>query len=336
MTTRLRILLLGNSGQLGGELERALGKLGGLTTLDYPQIDLARDEELREAIRGAAGRGGSPGGARPLDLIVNAAAYTEVDRAESERDLALAVNGRAPGILAEEARAMGAALVHYSTDYVFDGAKGSAYVETDPANPINTYGESKLAGERAVSEVGGAHLILRTAWLYSLRRPSFVTKVLRWAADARIKDASGRLRIVDDQVSNPTWARALAEATARVLAAGLAEAGAAQSITDWIAERSGTYHLAGDGCASRFEWAEEILLLEEGTGTREALRLLRAKTADFPAPAARPLRSALDCSKFLRAFGFKLCPWREALARAFREAEIFCPDGPEIASGRKG
>jgi dTDP-4-dehydrorhamnose reductase len=336
MTVRSRILLLGNSGQLGWELERALGELGGVTALDYPEIDLARDKDLRSAIRHAAGREGSASATRPFDLIVNAAAYTDVDRAESERDLAVAVNGKAPGILAEEARAMGAALVHYSTDYVFDGAKGSAYVETDQPNPLNAYGGSKLVGERAVSDVGGAHLIIRTAWLYSLRRPSFVTKVLRWAADARTKGASGRLKIVDDQISNPTWARALAEATVRALAAGLGESRKARGIADWIAERSGIYHLAGDGCASRFDWAEEILMRGEGTGAREALSLLRAKTADFPSPAARPLLSALDCAKFLGTFGFKLSPWQEAMTRAFREAEMPLPEGQGNASGREG
>jgi dTDP-4-dehydrorhamnose reductase len=146
------------------------------------------------------------------DLIINATAYTDVNKAESEVDLAMAINGIGPGILAEEARKLNCALIHYSTDYVFDGTKNRPYIETDLTNPLSVYGQTKLAGENAVRDVGGAYLILRTSWVYSLRRPSFVTKVLQWSRE------NETLRIVDDQVSNPTWARSLAESTGFVVA----------------------------------------------------------------------------------------------------------------------
>ena len=169
----LKILLLGNTGQVGWELNRTLLTLGELTALDYPQIDMADPDDILRVVR-----------ENEPDLIVNATAYTNVDKAESEQGLALAINSMGPGILAEEARQLNAAFIHYSTDYVFDGTKGEPYTEEDEPNPINVYGETKLAGERVIQDVGGAYLIFRTSWVYSLRRPCFVTKVLKWAAGA--------------------------------------------------------------------------------------------------------------------------------------------------------
>ncbi|HMA55094.1 MAG TPA: dTDP-4-dehydrorhamnose reductase, partial [Acidobacteriota bacterium] len=241
----MRILLIGSTGQLGWELEKTLAPLGELTALDYPDLDLSQADGVRRFLR-QKGR---------FQVIINAAAYTDVDRAESELGRATAVNAVAPGILGQEARDLGAAFVHYSTDYVFDGAKGSPYAETDSPAPLNAYGRTKLAGERAVTGAGGAYLIFRTSWVYGLRRDSFVTKVLEWARSQRT------LRIVDDQVGNPTWARSLAEATGRVL--GLAMDGRAtgagqaspERLRDYISERAGLYHLAGDGFATRLEWA---------------------------------------------------------------------------------
>lgn len=320
----LQILLIGNSGQLGWELERVLAPLGKVLAVDYPDVDLADEKSVRRTVRESG---------RP-HVIVNAAAYTAVDRAESEKEQAIAVNEGGPGVLAEEANEIGAAFIHYSTDYVFDGAKGGPYVETDAPKPLGVYGESKLAGERAVERVGGAYLILRTAWVYSLRGDSFVTKVLRWSRE------QPRLKIVDDQVSNPTWARALAEATARMLSktgegtikggnGGTAPTSKGPASTSqnrdtahisdvyrWIAERAGIYHLAGDGWASRLEWAGEILRLDPGAAGHLTRELLPAKTADFPTPAKRPLFSALDCGKFESTFGFRLPPWKDALRRA--------------------
>ncbi|HEX7972943.1 MAG TPA: NAD(P)-dependent oxidoreductase, partial [Anaerolineales bacterium] len=160
----LKILLLGKNGQLGWELRRTLAPLGEVTALDYPEIDLTRAESIEQVVLDA----------RP-QVVVNATAYTAVDRAESEAEVAFAVNGRAPAVIAQAAAALGAALIHYSTDYVFDGTKGGAYLESDPAHPLGVYGQSKLAGEQAVQQVGGNSLILRTSWVYSLRRDSFVT-----------------------------------------------------------------------------------------------------------------------------------------------------------------
>ncbi len=201
------------------------------------------------------------------------------------------------------ARALGAALLHYSTDYVFDGTKGKPYKEKDLTGPLNVYGLSKLAGEQAIQAAGGDSLILRTAWVYSLRQGGFVTKVLEWARK------NPELRVVDDQVSNPTWARSLAVATTRILKRG----------RDYLAAHKGLYHCAGGGRASRYEWAKAILELDPRRAEQTARQLLPARTEDFPMPAARPLFSALDCSRFEKEFGLKLPPWRDALKSAMRE-----------------
>lgn len=289
----MRILLLGKNGQLGWELQRTLATLGEVIAVDYPEIDLAQEGAAQKAVRQA----------RP-QLIVNASAYTAVDQAESEEELAYAVNTRAPGELAKGATSLGAALIHYSTDYVFDGSKGSPYIESDTPNPLNVYGRSKLAGEQAIEHIGGAHLILRTSWVYSLRRDSFVTKVLQWSR----KQPS--LRIVDDQVSNPTWARMLAETTAQLIA----KAGGDPS--GWLGERLGLYHLAGDGYASRLEWAQAILSHDPHKEEQVTREILPAHTADFPTLAQRPLFSALNCDKFAHTFGLCLPGWEDALRMA--------------------
>lgn len=289
----MRILLLGKFGQLGWELTRTLAPLGEVVALDYPDIDLIQNHTIQPLVQET----------RP-QVIVNATAYTAVDRAESESERAYAVNGLAPGILAEAARACDAALLHYSTDYVFDGEKGSAYVETDAPNPLSVYGLSKLAGEQAVVEAGGAYLILRTSWVYSCRRDSFVTKVLEWSR------RNQTMRIVTDQVSNPTWCRMLAEVSAQLLAMGGGDA------FTWLQERRGVYHLAGSGITSRFEWAQAILKLDPRPQEQICLELQPALTAEFPAPAQRPLYSALNCDRFTRTFGLRLPGWETALQLA--------------------
>lgn len=293
----MRILLLGYIGQLGWELRRTLAPLGELRCLDYPEIDLKQAEGLREAVRGY----------RP-DLVINATAYTAVDRAEAEPEIAMQINARAPGRLAEEAAALGIGLVHYSTDYVFDGAKGEDYRETDPPNPLGVYGRSKLEGERLIQQVGGSYLILRTSWVYSLRRDSFVTKVLGWSRQ------QPTLRVVSDQVANPTWARMLAEITAQLLAKG------AEDLPGWLAERRGLYHLAGSGRASRLGWAQSILKLDPRREEQLVKELQPALTSEFPAPAQRPLFSALNCDLFAHTFGLRLPAWEDALRLAMEEA----------------
>jgi dTDP-4-dehydrorhamnose reductase len=214
-----QILLIGKNGQLGWELHRTLATLGELTAVDYPEIDLECPESGRDLIRQIHPQ-----------VIVNAAAYTAVDQAETEQERAWKINALAPGMLAEEARKLNALFIHYSTDYVFDGTKGAPYVEEDAPNPLNFYGRSKLEGERLVQEAEGVSLILRTSWVYSLRQQGgFVGKVLQWSRQQET------LRMVDDQIGNPTWARMLAEITSQVLARG----------EKYIHERTGLYHLCG-------------------------------------------------------------------------------------------
>ena len=289
----VRILLIGKWGQLGWELQRALSPLGEVTAVDYPEIDLVNERQVREMVRVH----------RP-QVIVNASAYTAVDRAESEPDIAMAINAQAPGILAEEALRLGAALIHYSTDYVFDGRKGSEYLESDSPNPLGIYGRSKLEGERLIQTARGVFLILRTSWVYSLRRDSFVIKVLQWSRQQQV------LRVVSDQVSNPTWARMLAEATTLLLAKG------GDGWKDWLSERRGLYHLAGSGYASRLEWAQAILKCDPRKDEQVTHELRPALTADFPTPAQRPLFSALNCDLFAQTFDMHLPPWEKALRLA--------------------
>jgi dTDP-4-dehydrorhamnose reductase len=289
----MRVLLLGENGQLGWELRRSLATLGLITALDYPQIDLTKLEQARRVIKRI----------KP-QVIINATAYTSVNGAESEPEVALAINRDAPSIIAEEAKALGAAFIHYSTDYVFDGKKSEPYVETDLPNPVNTYGQSKLAGEHEITNIGGTYLILRTSWLYSLRGETFVNKVLKWSRQYET------LRIVEDQVGSPTWCRMLAEATAQVLVMGGVE------LVGWLAERRGLYHLAGEGYVSRYEWAQEILRYNPNPQEQVTRHVLPSLTSEFPTPAQRPLFSALNCDRFYKTFGICLPDWRDALRLA--------------------
>lgn len=289
----MEILLLGKNGQLGWELQRALAPLGHILALGSEDLDLQKIEEVRGAIQKA----------RP-QILINAAAYTAVDTAESDADRAFTINSRLPGILAEEVESLHAVLIHFSTDYVFDGTKGSPYIEEDAPKPVNVYGASKLEGEKAIKAVGGSFLIFRTSWVYSLRRDSFVTKVLHWARNNQ------QIRIVDDQIGCPTWSRALAETTAMLLAR------AGTSPLPWLAARSGIYHLAGDGYASRRVWAQKTLELDPHREEQICQQVLPASSSEFPTPAKRPLFSALSCAKFANTFELKLNPWDEALRLA--------------------
>ena len=291
----MNILLFGKNGQLGFELNNTLTSLGNIEALDYPEIDISQPESIRPVI-----------GAIQPDVIVNAAAYTAVDKAESEPDLAYALNRDAPAVLAEEALLLHSTLVHFSTDYVFDGTKGIPYREDDVPNPLNTYGKSKLDGERAIETIGGSYLIFRTSCVYSLRKTSFVTNVLQWARESKT------LRIVTDQVGNPTWCRSLAEATTQVLAKGK------KDIVNWTRERSGLYHLAGDGHASRYDWASEILKNDPQKDEQAAQYIEPALTKEFPAPARRPLFSALDCCRVSDTFDIRLPDWKIALVQAMK------------------
>ena len=289
----MKILLIGNHGQVGWELNRSLRPLGLVHPVDYPEIDLAKPDSLRDLV----------GNLNP-QLIVNAAAYTAVDQAEEESNLAMAINGVAPGILAEEAKRIGAVLVHYSSDYVYDGTKGEPYQESDLPNPLSVYGWSKLAGDQNIQQVDGTYLIFRTTWVYSLRQGGFVQKVLGWARQNKT------LRIVSDQIGSPTWARMLAEATAQVLAKG------GRNLLSWTKERKGLYHFGGSGAVSRLNWAKAILKYDPNPDEQIVKDVLPALTKDFPTPAQRPLNSPVNCGLFEDTFGLTLPDWEISLKLA--------------------
>lgn len=287
----MRILVLGSTGQVGFESLRTLSPLGEVIGLDYPDVDFTNPDRLAQTVAEIGPQ-----------VIYNAVAYTAVDKAESEPEKVRLINATTPGVLAETAAKIGAVLVHYSTDYVFDGIKGCPYLETDAPNPLSVYGQTKLEGEQAVAAADCAFLILRTAWVYSSRRDSFVSKVLQWSEDR------SSIRVVVDQVSNPTWARMLAETVALLLARG------GDRLFDYVYTRRGVYHLAGGGSASRLDWARAIL--DNRPASAPPVEVLPALTSEFPTPAARPLHSVLDCEKFGQAFGLQLPPWQQALRMA--------------------
>ncbi len=282
---RPTILVTGARGQVGGELVRLLAPYGEVVGTDLESLDLGDVDAVRTALRGA----------KPA-LIVNAAAYTAVDLAEKEVDLAYAVNARAPGVLAEEARRLGAVLVHYSTDYVFDGARTTPYPEDAPTGPLNVYGASKLEGERAIAAVNVPALVFRTSWVYGLTGRNFLLTIRRLAGER------DELRIVADQAGVPNWSRTLAEATTRIVAMGLPA----------MAERAGLYHLSSTGATTWHAFAQAIV------GVAAKPRIVPITTAEYPTPARRPAYGVLATARFERTFGFALPDWREDLDRCLR------------------
>ncbi len=288
------ILLTGSHGQVGWELRRTLAPLGRVVALDAAELDLAQPAAIRDTVRAI----------RP-DIIVNPAAYTAVDKAEGEPALAQAVNGDAPGVLAEEAKALGAWMVHYSTDYVFDGEKQGAYLETDAPNPQSVYGRTKLAGEEAVRAAGAKHLILRTSWVYGSRGHNFMLTMLRLGRERK------ELRVVNDQVGAPTWCRSLAEMTAQILVQ-LHRPGMAAS------EVSGTYHMTSSGSVSWHGFAAEILAQ---SGITPLPALLPIPSSDYPTPATRPKNSVLSNDKLQRTFGLAAGDWRDNLGLCMEELQ---------------
>lgn len=280
-----RLLLIGRNGQVGWELQRALMSFGELTALDRTQLDLANTDDIRRTVR-----------ALKPNVVINASAYTAVDQAETETALAMAVNGTAPGILAEEARRLGALLIHYSTDYVFDGAKPTPYSETDDCRPLNEYGRTKRAGEEAITAAGGAHLILRTSWVYGARGKNFLRTMLR------LMNQRDELRVVDDQRGAPTWSRAIAEATLHALAVWQRAGGVA----------AGVYHLTAGGVTSWHGFAQAILA--HGLPARQTtVRLVPIKSADHASAARRPANSVLSNAKIAEQFGICLPDWQAML-----------------------
>lgn len=286
----MKILLTGRNGQVGYELERSLQGLGEVVALDRNAVDLERPTQLRDAIRAV----------RP-DLIVNPAAYTAVDKAESEPEVAVRINADAPALMAEEARRIGAAMIHFSTDYVFDGCKQVPYVEDDRTGPVNVYGRTKLAGERAIAASGVAAMILRTSWVYGARGRNFMVTIRRLAAERE------ELRIVGDQLGAPTWCRTIAEATAQIVA----QSAAAPDRQQWWSEKGGTYHLSAQGETSWYGFTQAIMAR---AGLARPPQVLSIATSDYPTPARRPSYSVLSCERLSQEFGLRLPHWEQGVA----------------------
>lgn len=286
----MRILVTGRNGQVGDALTRLLPGLGEVIALDRSQLDLADPDALRSAMREL----------QP-SIVINAAAYTAVDAAENDEAMAFRINAQAPRVLAEEAERLGAALIHYSTDYVFDGSKDGEWLEDDATAPLSAYGRSKLAGEQAITDVGGTHLILRTSWVYGLHGKNFLLTMLKLA---ETRDA---LSIVDDQIGAPTWSQTIAEATLSIIR----DAGEPAQ----LAPLSGIYHLCAGGYSSWFGFAQAIFA-DSSIAKKPILHPIT--TAEYPTPAKRPKNSRMNTDKFRRAFG-DLPAWEDALATCLRQ-----------------
>jgi dTDP-4-dehydrorhamnose reductase len=288
------ILLIGKNGQVGWELQNTLLPYGNLVALDRTQLDLTQADDIRRTIREV-----SPA------IIVNAAGYTTVDKAEEEAALAMMVNATAPGVLAEEASRLDALLVHYSTDYVFDGTRLAPYVEEDEANPVNVYGKTKLAGEQAIRATGCKHLILRASWIYSARGTNFVLTMLR------LGRARKEIAVVSDQIGSPTSARELAKTTAELLEKVIRPH-----------EQSGLYHLSASGYASRFEFAKKIIDTAKmlSGNPSEWADIVATTTENYPLPAARPLNAATSKEKIKRIFDVKMPSWDSQLDFFMRDS----------------
>jgi len=280
----VKVLLTGPTGQVGSHLSRLTAALGQSLAVGRDRMDLARPDTIREVIREA----------RP-DVIVNAAGFTHVDHAEAQPALVWAVNAVAPGVMAEEAKRLGALLVHYSSVYVFDGTAAGAYTEADAPNPINEYGKSKLAGEHAIAAVGAVALILRASWVYDVRGRNFVNTMLRLAAECE------ELRVVDDQRGSPAWARSIAEVTVAILRNPAR-----------VRDAAGIYNLASRGSVTRYDFTRRTLDLTREERTAQP-RLTRIKTSDFPLPAARPLNSVLDTARLAASFSVPIDDWETQL-----------------------
>jgi dTDP-4-dehydrorhamnose reductase len=285
-----RILLTGADGQLGHELQQTLAPLGEVIALTRQELDLSQGEQIRQLVQQI----------RP-SMIVNSAAYTAVDKAESEVELAQAVNGTAPKIMAEEAEKIGALLLQVSTDYVFDGQKNTPYLETDPTHPLSSYGKSKLAGEIGIQQVTDNYLILRTAWVYGVYgKGNFVKTMLRLGQDRE------ELRVVADQVGSPSWAKDIAEAIAQLL----------QS------ETTGIYHFTNSGVVSWYDFA--IAIFEEARALGFPLKVQRVipiTTADYPTPATRPAYSVLSGKKITDTLGDYPPYWRDSLRKMLKQLQ---------------
>jgi dTDP-4-dehydrorhamnose reductase len=292
----MEIVLLGSAGQVGLALMGTLGNFARVTGYDIDTLDVGNVNAVREVLRAA----------RPA-VVVNAAAFTDVDGAERDEVTAARVNGDAVAAMGDECRKLGAGLIHYSTDFVFDGKASRPYREDDPPAPRCAYGRTKLLGEQALAASGAPAIILRTAWVYSPRRRSFVTSILKAARERET------LRVVSDQVGNPTFAGDLAGATALLLY------GMRKDPFGAIDDAKGLYHLAGGGWTTRFELAKAAIASDPNAAEHKVREVLPVPSTEYPLPAARPAFAPLDCEKIQRRFGVGLPAWQEALARSLRQ-----------------
>ena len=293
----MKILLTGKNGQVGFELQRALAPLGEVVAVDHQECDLADADAIRRLVAEV----------KP-QVIINPAAYTAVDKAEAEPELAQAINAIAPGVFGEEAARLGALVIHYSTDYVFDGSKPGAYLETDATNPQSVYGKTKLAGEQALQASGADHLIFRTSWVFGAHGANFAKTMLRLAAE---RDG---LKIVADQFGAPTSAALLADVTAQVLGRYKREGRAGFPF--------GLYHLVAGGCTTWHEYAQTVVRAALAAGKPLKLTaddILPIATADYPLPAPRPSNSRLDTSRLRQSFGLELPDWQRGLDHVLQQ-----------------
>lgn len=301
--TPKQILVTGaKHGQVGWELCRTLSTLGNVIAVDQADADFTKPEELKKLVHSV----------HP-DIIVNAAAYTAVDKAESEPELAMAINGIAPGVLAKAGEECGAIFVHYSTDYIFDGTNSNPYTEEDLPNPQNVYGQTKLAGENSVRENSEAHFIFRTSWVYGSRGKNFLLTMLKLGMER------DHLNIVSDQIGAPTWSRTIAEATAQVLI---------QTLSSADSRTWGTYNLTNREATSWHGFAEAIFnqFAEQAKGSPFCIPVLNAiSTAQYPTPAVRPKNSRLDCYKLCDTFNLHLPTWKKALSLCLEELKLSVP-----------
>ena len=285
----MKILLTGKTGQIGEELNNIVGDLGNLITVDKEQLDLSKPNSIEPVILDI----------KP-DIIINPAAYTAVDKAEEEPDLAMTVNAIAPGLLAKAARKVGAGLIHYSTDYVFDGCSEIPYKEEDLPNPLNVYGQTKLAGEKAIAKAGIPFLIIRTGWVYSLHGKNFLRTIKKLAEEKEI------IQVIDDQIGAPTWARSVALKTHQILKQCLNK--------KWLETKdpslSGIFHLTCQGKTSWHGFARKVLNISNAS---QNIQLIAIPTSDYPTPATRPSNSLLNNEKIQKVFGIDMPHWEDAL-----------------------